>query len=389
MINLYHQMGHNHNWNLESLEDDGTADGLILAPRYMDRAAVTSLDPSLRQRSIFDPQFFMPGSTRGKLPTYEFFPDVVANGFATAEYDESTAKRSAELCLAFQISNDFRYCVIPTRFMEGSPSNFIQVQRSLFVDPFLECLAGISRSQPLLLQLILTDQMIKDQQFSDDILNWVTGIQELQGVYLIPFLASRQKQIQDIDYLTSLFKLIAALRENDLQVILGYQNTESFLMLAVDPTAVTMGSYENLRMFNPKAFDDEEGEEVRTPKARIYIPRLLQWVDNQYLRRILDFVDDPLAFLGTSAYNDLIFDPYYKWHFSKPDPYKHYFVVYSRQLLETASFDLPDRVGVVYLSCESAIKEFERLESKGIRFHPDSGKDHLYYWLTALSSLNN
>ena len=70
MTRIFHQLGHRYKWSIESLLEEGTGDGLIIPARYMERTKVVSLPEDLRARSIFDPQFFLPASTQGSLPTY-------------------------------------------------------------------------------------------------------------------------------------------------------------------------------------------------------------------------------------------------------------------------------------------------------------------------------
>lgn len=114
-LEIYHQLGFRFKWNLQSLEEDSTGDGVIIAPRFMKRDTVESLDDSIRQSAIFDPQFFLPRVPLGQLTTYDFFPQLVAGGFATSEYTPLIALESAKRCVEFQTTNNFRYITIPTR----------------------------------------------------------------------------------------------------------------------------------------------------------------------------------------------------------------------------------------------------------------------------------
>jgi hypothetical protein len=64
MVDIYHQLGWRYQWNLDSIVSDGTADGIIVSPRYMHQKTVVGLPLDLRKRSIFDPQFYVPNSAR-------------------------------------------------------------------------------------------------------------------------------------------------------------------------------------------------------------------------------------------------------------------------------------------------------------------------------------
>jgi hypothetical protein len=351
----------------------------------MKRKKVTSLPDEVRQISFFDPQFFLPESNRGNLSTYEFFPDVVADGFSTSDYDAVAAK-SAELCVKFQVENQFRYCVIPTRCYEGIPDDFIDSQSTLFIRPFLKACEQIYLRQPLILQLILNDHMLKNADFRNEVLNWTTGIPELDGIYLIPYITNRsRKQIGDIDLLLTLFRFIDAIRSNEMDIIVGYLNTESIPLLAALPSGITMGSYENLRMFRLTAYEEKKDQQMRGPIPRIYIPQLLQWMDHRYLGAMLEIVDDPAAFLGKTEYKDLMFQPEYNWHFQKSEPYMHYFVGFSNQVDLLSPLSGKERVDRIVEICHSALDKFRMFEENGLAFDVNSDSSHLPLWLSALN----
>lgn len=386
MVKILHQLGFRQNWNFDSLSADESGSGVICAPRYMTPSEIEQMPSELRSSSLFDPQFFIPSSKRGKLPEYDFFPEQVASeGFSTTDYSSEVAGESAKRCLAFQDAHGFESLVIPTRYREATPSDFIESQSALFVEPFLKAISQSTYETSVLLQVILNDSMLKDEKFSNDILNWVTGIPEISGIYLIPQHTSRAKQITDIDYLLALMRFIYALRQNSMEVTVGYLNTESVPLLAADPTAVTIGGYENLRMFSIKAFEADDGSGGRGPKARIYVSKLLQWISHEYIGAIKQVVDNIDEFFDDSAYRVSMFEPSYNWHFAKPEPYKHYYSVFSKQLERLGAIGFPDRVDIVLEECRSALQQHEALEKSGIVFDTESGSSHLGPWITALN----
>ena len=385
MVRLYHQLGHRYTWSLSSLQDDNCGDGAIIAPRYMAPAKVTALNSTLRRKSFFDPQFFLPGTSRGKLTEYDFFPAIVADGFSSTEYGEEAARESAELCLGFQEQNDFEYLVIPTRVDENTPSKYIESQMELFVHPFLAAYRDLDSQQEILLQLILSDRMLKDEAYRAAILNWVTSLEELAGVYLIVHRPPGRKQLQDIDLLLAMLMMTSALRRAGLEVVLGYLNSEALPLLVADPTAVATGSYENLRIFSIRAFEDAGSTTMRGPNARVYVPRLCQWIEYPYVDAVKRVIPDVAEFFEESPYHVEMFKPSYNWHFTKPEPYKHYFYVFSRQFRELASLHGIDRFDAVVETIERARAEFRQLADSGIVFGVDNDDQHVAIWLTALN----
>jgi hypothetical protein len=384
MARILHQLGYRFNWNIESILDEGTGDGVIAAPRYMPPGQIAQLDADLRSQSLFDPQFFIPNSRQGHLSDYPFFPDVIADGFDSSVYGDDERLASARLCLKFQAEHGFDRLVIPTRYREATPSDFIDAQLEFFVEPFFQAYQELGFDTPMLLQLILNDAMLKDAAFRNSVLNWVTGIREIQGVYFIPQLVRQRKQVTDIEYLLGLLEFVHRLRINEMEVVVGYMNTEALLLLVADPTAVTMGSYENLRMFNLRAFEEPDGRQMRGPTARIYVSRLLQWVSHQYIGAINRVVQDPAVFFDESQYRVTMFNPAYNWHFQRPEPYKHHFLVFSEQLRTVANVLLENRISHVRESCRSALEEFRDLEQIVVLDY-DSGGEHLPAWITTLN----
>lgn len=57
---VYHQAGHNTVWNLDSFRQDGAGDGVIIAPRYLEKEKVIHQFSQEPDTHIFDPQFLYP-----------------------------------------------------------------------------------------------------------------------------------------------------------------------------------------------------------------------------------------------------------------------------------------------------------------------------------------
>jgi hypothetical protein len=384
MTQLFHQLGHRSNWSIDSIDVQGTGDGLIIAPRSMEMQKVMALPETVRRKSFFDPQYFLPHSDKGKLSSYPFFPNVVADGFSTSEWDQTLAIRSATECVEFQASCDFKFIIIPTRFIEGMPRNYIDRQQSLFVHPFIEAYSRANIKKPLILELILTDQMLKDNRFRNDILNWVTGSQAISGVYLIYYINPRNKQIRDIEFLITVLLFIQSLKQAGMIAIVGYTNTESIPLLAANPDILTMGSYENLRMFNISTFENSD-DQRRGPNARIYVAKLLQWIEHQYIGAISRLVGSIDDYIDDNEHRITMFQPSYKWHFTRPDPYKHYFISFSNQFRRLNEYNGRERLEVLKMECINALSEFNNLKDRGLVVDNESNEVHVASWINALN----
>lgn len=134
----YHQCGHNDIWNRQSFEEDGAGDGLILSPVNIEANRIQDRFPSSALgNSWMDPQFYLPHDSKNKLATYPFFPGNVLPDFTTADF-ESHASEVARECLAFQARLGLQYLVIPTRYFDDLPENYLHQLTTLFVHPFIQ-----------------------------------------------------------------------------------------------------------------------------------------------------------------------------------------------------------------------------------------------------------
>ncbi len=381
-IEIFHQLGYRNQWNFQSLREDHVGSGMIIAPSHMERSEVESLSDEIKKISFFDPQFFLPDVRKRKLATYEFFPDIVANGFKTTEYSSGYSAECAIQCVTFQKDNNFRMIVIPTRYVSGMSSNYIHQQQQLFIAPFLNAINKLGKNKPVLLQLVINDDMVKDPEYAVDLLNWITGNTNIDGVYLIADINPRSKQLKDIDFLYAYLRFIRSLVENGLYVLLGYVNTEALLLTLATPNAVTIGSYENLRMFNIRNFEVGEGKTIHGPNARLYVSKLMQWIDTNYLGAIIRKLGNTELF-DDNHYKALMFSPTFRWHFSKPELYKHYLLVFSQQLQTLTSFEGADRYRVLSELMDNAKSHFTQLRELGVILDQDSEGSHLNTWLTA------
>lgn len=382
---IFHQLGHRYQWNFQSVSDDHTGNGFIISPRHMEFSRVEELPNHIKLNSIFDPQFFVPNNQIGKLSTYDFFPDIISNGFDTNEFIESVAPECAESCLDFQLRNNFRYIVIPTRYVSGVPEDFIHFQQEQFINPFLSVLRQRERENNILIQLVLNSHMLKNKEYTADLLNWITGIDNIRGVYLITEIIPRAKQVDDVEFLYSLLYFIHVLSENELEVVLGYLNTEALILTIANPKIVTIGSYEKTRMFNIENFQRGEERIVRGPKARLYFTNLLNWVDFDYLGAIEREVQDQENFIDQNDYQARSFQPEYNWHFNKPEPYKHYFLEFTNQLNRLIDYEGRERYNAISNMINKAIYNYNLLKDRGIVFDSINGDSHLYRWQTAIN----
>jgi len=381
---VYHQLGHNSVWNLESLQNEGCGDGVILSPRNMERSKVEKLPLTIKNKAMFDPQFFNPHRINEQMTSYGFYPQSVTPGGYNTKQFPAFSSICAEKCIKFQEENAFKFLTIPTQYIKSSTpiDTLIDHQNKYFINPFLEILKKANSNKELIVQIILTREMIKNPESSSQLLNWITGIDGIKGVYLITESKSDNKQINDPDYLYSLLNIVNALSENELITILGYQNTEAMLLSLANPSIVTIGTYFNVRSFDYSRDYENMGEEkdMKQPKPRVYIPSLLDWIDFVFIQAMNRKIPNFKKLLGENKYTDEMLSPSYKISSIKT-PYKHFFVEGSKQLRNIGSLKIEDRYVELNSIMESAVDRFTALEEIG--FVLGGCGSHLPSWLTA------
>jgi len=382
-MEVYHQTGHNLKWNEDSFICDKTGSGLIFSPVNIASEKLSKISNDIKKVSIFDPQFYLPKVPKGKLATYDYFPTNFEINFQTPDFD-NVKNCIAKLCIDFQVKNNFKFIVIPTRYFKTIPSNYTEQIMKYFVEPFLKYHSSNNIDKELLLTLIVNQSQIMNDEYRNELLNWLTGIQEISGIYLIFENGFQTKQIKNSEYLYKALLFINALKINEFLVYLGYTNTEGLLYSVANPDSVSMGSYENLRRFGVKRFTCIDKNIPSSPNPRLYSRQLFQLIDYGYVGAIKNLFKDWNLIFEDSKYHPLMFKPDYNWHFTKPEPYKHFFLVFSSQVSALPA-SVNDRIDYLKDAFTKSLRIYKELEEVGVILDENSDGSHLSFWITALN----
>lgn len=384
-MRLYHQTGHNYIWNIDSHIQDFTGDGLIISPVNIEYDKLTNkIDKNILENSFIDPQFYNINKPKSKLSTYPFFPANIKENFNTNDLSEQSYF-IAKQCIDFQIENNFECVIIPARYFDDYPSKYYDDFYECLIKPFIQYFKTLDCKKKLLLTLIVKQTQVKDDESRNKLLNWITNIQDINGVYLIFDTNFTTKQIKDAGYLYNAILLIHYLKLNNFNVHIGYNNTEGLLYSIANPDSISMGSYENVRMFNADRFiEDETKKQKRQPQPRLYVAKLLQWIEYGYIEPIINLYNDYANLFEDSKYKPLMFEPSFNWNFQRPELYKHFFLLFSQQISELP-INIEQRIEHLEKSIQNAINIFNNMKDCGIRLDENSDDSHLYFWLNAIN----
>ncbi|MBN2285260.1 MAG: hypothetical protein JXI43_02340 [Tissierellales bacterium] len=363
-MDVYHQTGHNSVWNIDSFIEDNAGSGLIFSPVNDSAEKILNISEDVKKVSFFDPQLYLPKSLKGKLSSFDYFPSNFRKDFKTSDFNQEK-QEIAQRCIDFQIANHFKYVVIPSRYYEVLPSNFYEQFEDHLIEPFLFYYQSLKSPKKIILTIIVKQEQLMNDLNRDELLNWITGIEGIDGVYLIFENNFLSKQIKDSAYLNNALILIHSLKTNELNVHIGYTNIEGILYSIAGPDSISMGSYENLRQFNVNRFVIKEKGPIRAPNPRLYSRPLFQLIEYGYKDGIIALFPNWEKIFEDSRYKPLMFKEEYNWHFMKAEPYKHFFLLFSSQVSSLPG-DLNDRIETLRMSFKSAIQLFKEMESVGI-----------------------
>lgn len=383
-MNIYHQCGHNTVWNKNSFIDKHAGAGLIFSPVHEGIDRLRGFPSEVRSHSFLDPQFYLPNSQKQKLNTYPFFPEVLSGGFSTQDFG-LRALEAARLCIDFQIEQDYDRIVIPTRYFDQMVSDYCPRQDAYSVVPFLTILRERNLNKPVYLTVAITSHMVADTSFRDQILNWTTSYPEIDGVYLIIAHDRSTKQISDHSVLFNNLEFITLLRNAGLEILVGYCNTESLLYSLAGDIDVTFGAYENTRMFSLDKFIESDTE-TRGPRARIYLPGLLNWVQLEQARDIREDASATWSAVHVpTSESERALDSQVPWSFTKPELYAHHFEVMSDQVAQLSGLSRLERFETLRQNLLEARGHYAAIASSRIDIEPHGSGDHITPWLDAIS----
>jgi hypothetical protein len=389
-LKTFHQNGHNANWNRDAFED-GIGYGCILSPVHEPYDKVKNYKKSIKESSIFDPQFYLPSSQKPKFKTYDFFPNTIMgeSGFSTQDYI-SVAIESARRCVKFQVENNFKAIVIPTRFFEQMDPKYIENQTELFVNPFLKSIAELNnQSKKIYLTVPITSHMLDAKSYKENILNWLTNYPEIDGVYFICQFDRKTKQVQDANFLLNYMDVIKSTYDADLDVIVGYSNTESILYTLCGEISISIGAFENTRIFTLDKFVVSD-EIQRGPKPRLYIPKLLNWIHLEQAKLLKKFSPEIWNSVYTETeYSKAAMVATKEPAFNSPLLYKHYFSTFESQMKELSTLTISERYEKINNWIQTAKKNHNNIKENALELDPHGNGDHLLSWANAIKIFKN
>jgi hypothetical protein len=90
------------------------------------------------------------------------------------------------------------------------------------------------------------------------------------------------------------------------------------------------------------------------------------------------------SYFDDSEYKPLMFKPDYNWQFMKPEPYKHYFYVFNKQIKDLPENQI-DRMVTLKAKIKDSINLFRTIE-ESVLLDDDSNGSHLPTWFNVINA---
>ena len=385
-MEIYHQLGHNSKWNLDSHFINGIGDGFIFSAYSYQYGKLGSNISGYKPndylpKTLIDHQFYgNKHSTGGKLESYPYHPinDRSSAGTCVSGIDCIMAS------IDYQKSLKLNKIIIPCfYYSKDSIDHTVDVLKRIN-----KKVATIKNGEQFYMTLIFSDDQITDSEYVEKILRAATDMNINYDGYYIASGASleyKKKISVNISYYSNLLSILKTLKIQGFKTILGYANWDALVFFSlVDIDGISIGTYENLRNFNVTRFTEDAAG--GPSKGWYYSEKLLNMVKAQQLGLVRTRKCIPLIANDKNIFSDVILQDEYDWNTHKPDVHKNYLLAVSRKLKELASHkDLAARQNIMLNSIDSSRTLYESLENDHRVFLTDESADyHLGIWSSFL-----
>ena len=338
-MNLFLQFGHGmleHSRHLIRKWGEGC---VIFSPRDMTPEQMKGLSGDILEcggRTLLDPQLFLPRGTHHGMQKHSYWVDNfdTMDFFRTAKCKE-TIGRIAELN---EIAQTEKF-ILPGFYCPKVNDTWLKCHE-LIINSAKEY-----EQKPLLATVCLAAEIMHSDEQVEILLNSVEQW-PVSGIYLVVEHPNKEYLVEDPVWLSNLLTVVAALKLQGKQVIVGYA-THQFLPLAcAGADAIATGTWLNVRMFDKAKFNEPDSGATSRRKTWYYCPQTLSEYQPTFLG--MAFKNGKMTFFApsptmNSTYADILFAgaPPDAVNFSEREAFRHYLsCLYSQcNLLSKDSYD--------------------------------------------------
>lgn len=255
------QMGYNAGKLGPEIMEKGFADGAILSPADFEKDRNEDLARQFHRAGgtvLFDPQFYIPRADRPSLSSYDYFGEYGGQDFDTADVGGNLNEVCTEI-LDVQDDLDVDAYVSPARTLDTFSSTKVDEWLD-YTEAFIEVVEEHGRDIPVLASLPLEGVPLNDKDQRDTLLNRITGL-DPDGFYVsVEFDQANRYPLTGVSNIYSYLELLNNLRKNQYEIIVGHTHHVAHLFLGIGINAFASGHYNNLRAFDQRRWEPDDGQ---------------------------------------------------------------------------------------------------------------------------------
>jgi hypothetical protein len=249
---VFHQMGHHSN-NLIDLPDMSTYAGAIFSPINCTQAeAIEQIERVVAVKPdfeiLFDPQLYVPATSRGKLRKWPYFPRDIDTGDPTSEtWWTALNGKLAAACKKIKIDSVCSPAIIPKNFDDGFYASLVMAGNQL---------ADLLDGQEVLQTVLAGLADLSRDGRALEVASMVSATQA-DRIYLV-FVGTTvpRRELVDGSEILGAMQLINALERNGLPVLVGFCSSDVVLWKSAGASDCASGKFFNLRRFTRERFDE-------------------------------------------------------------------------------------------------------------------------------------
>ncbi|MDE1160604.1 MAG: hypothetical protein PW792_01510 [Acidobacteriaceae bacterium] len=366
-MNLKLQFGFGMMDHSRNLIDSWGGGNVILSPRDLTCEQLERFSSDirgLRGGSVWlDPQFYVPRADHERLCSHDYWPSDFETGIF---WQGANLQRLIQKLDELNTKLKSAAFVLPGMLAKPIDEDWFVAQEAV-----IEEARTIKSGRPLICTIALSDDAVKDVSQVGELLERAETW-KVDGFYVVAQHPSDAYLVSDPIWLANLIDLCAGLRLLRKSVTLGYCNHQMLIASVAKVSAISSGTWMNVRTFPPDKFIVPVDDEIRQRTKWYYCPQALSeykipFLDVAQRQGILESMKPDPA-LG-SQYADILFtgvQPTTVKAFSEQSAFRHYLHCLHSQSRGSSKSTFQETVDSQRFSLDAAEKLLATLRSKGV-----------------------
>lgn len=251
-MELYLQFGYGMMGHCKHLIDSWQSGRVILSPRDQEFDQMSRFVTDIQKAGgqvVLDPQFYVPQADHSRLIRHSFWPD----DYTTALFNSGQVRRMLGI-LRDNYNTPFQ---TPFFILPGHQSTEINDDWYRYHSVIVNEARDIGVHNSIYFTLCLSKEAMNSEDTIHSALEYL-DTWDVEGCYVVAEPADNRYLVDNPNWLINLMDLIAGLKLQGKEVLVGYANHQ-MLNLAISKTdAIATGNWLNVRSFNASRFNNPE-----------------------------------------------------------------------------------------------------------------------------------